>query len=382
MKKLRMGFMVFVSCLFLTACGCTKEDFNVTFDSDGGSNVKSQTVEKGETVTKPENPTKEGFSFSGWYLEDKEYDFDKEVTKNITLTAKWEENASEDENENNEEQEEEKCELTCEDGYELVNEDSADCSCKVVKVSSVSLSKSSLTLVEGDTLTVSATVKPSNAKDKAVTWKSSNEKVATVKKGKITAVSEGTATITATAGGKSSTVKVTVITKDQANLSSALQVLSAKTVSKAGTNLNYSYEGCSIEVSSYTVSSSNNSKTTVESGVVKTLYRTQSSGSISTVYEVTCGDESETKTVKHTIPASTYVYTGVDKGMTYVLNVTGLTEPYTIYIAGTPSKYRESAGGVQTTLVDGEHVKGTTYDMILNSDANTRYTVKANTQND
>ncbi len=92
MRKLKIGILLVVSCLFLTACGCTKEDYKVTFDSNGGSSVSSQTVEKGKTATKPANPTREGYTFGGWYIDinsNNEYNFSTEVTKNITLIAKW-----------------------------------------------------------------------------------------------------------------------------------------------------------------------------------------------------------------------------------------------------------------------------------------------------
>lgn len=95
MRKLKIGILLVVSCLFLTACGCTKEDYKVTFDSNGGSSVSSQTVEKGETAKKPTDPTRDGYTFGGWYIDinsDNEYNFSTKVTKNITLTAKWVEN--------------------------------------------------------------------------------------------------------------------------------------------------------------------------------------------------------------------------------------------------------------------------------------------------
>ena len=84
---------------------------------------------------------------------------------------------------------------------------------KNVKVTGLTLNKSSVTLVVGKTEQITATVSPSNATNKAVTWSSSNAKVATVdSNGKIKAVSKGTATITAKTkdGGKTKTVKVTV----------------------------------------------------------------------------------------------------------------------------------------------------------------------------
>ena len=78
-------------------------------------------------------------------------------------------------------------------------------------VSGVALDKTSAELQVGKTLTLTATVTPDNATDKAVAWTSSNVAVATVAaNGVVTAKAEGTATITATAGGKTATCTVTV----------------------------------------------------------------------------------------------------------------------------------------------------------------------------
>ena len=81
-----------------------------------------------------------------------------------------------------------------------------------VAVTGVKLDKATLSLTVGETDTLTATVEPSNATDKTVTWKSSDETVATVSDGKVTAVAAGKATITATAGDKSATCEVTVST--------------------------------------------------------------------------------------------------------------------------------------------------------------------------
>ena len=81
---------------------------------------------------------------------------------------------------------------------------------KVIPVTSVTLDKAEITLAEGDSQTLTATVKPDNATDKTITWTSSNEGVAKVDGGKVTAVSIGTATITAKAGDKTTTCKVTI----------------------------------------------------------------------------------------------------------------------------------------------------------------------------
>ena len=84
-----------------------------------------------------------------------------------------------------------------------------------VPVSSVSISGSGvsdgkLSLKLGASVQLTATVTPSNATDKTVSWTSSNSSVAKVSDGKVTAVKAGTATITATAGGKTASVVVTV----------------------------------------------------------------------------------------------------------------------------------------------------------------------------
>ena len=82
---------------------------------------------------------------------------------------------------------------------------------EVVEVTSVSLNKTSLTLEIGESETLTATVLPSNATDKSVTWTSSAQSVATVANGTVTAVGSGTATITATtSNGKKATCMVTV----------------------------------------------------------------------------------------------------------------------------------------------------------------------------
>ena len=91
--------------------------------------------------------------------------------------------------------------------------------CSAVPVSSVSLNKTSLTLDIGDTETLSAFVAPEDATNRSVIWTSSNTSVATVDgSGKVTAVSYGTVTITATSVSNASkkatcTVKVTRVTK-------------------------------------------------------------------------------------------------------------------------------------------------------------------------
>ena len=64
----------------------TINQYTITFDTDGGSEVKAITADYGTKVTAPENPTKEGYTFKGWSA-------DVPATmpaENVTLTAKWE----------------------------------------------------------------------------------------------------------------------------------------------------------------------------------------------------------------------------------------------------------------------------------------------------
>ena len=67
------------------------EIYTVTFNV-GGTAPAPQKVENGGKATKPENPTAKGWRFDGWYTDEKctaGYDFDKAVTANTTLYAKW-----------------------------------------------------------------------------------------------------------------------------------------------------------------------------------------------------------------------------------------------------------------------------------------------------
>lgn len=88
---------------------------------------------------------------------------------------------------------------------------------KTVNVTEVSLDNQELTLTEGENETLKATVKPDNATNKKVTWKSDNADIASVdKSGKVTALKAGEATVTVTTedGGKTAICKVTVKSKN------------------------------------------------------------------------------------------------------------------------------------------------------------------------
>ncbi|MBP3251303.1 MAG: Ig-like domain-containing protein [Prevotella sp.] len=99
--------------------------------------------------------------------------------------------------------------VTANDGSDVT----ATCEVTVIQLTTgVSLNKVNATLAVGSTETLTATVYPTDATDKSVTWKTSNEAVATVANGTVTAVAPGTATITVTSSnGSTATCEVTVI---------------------------------------------------------------------------------------------------------------------------------------------------------------------------
>ena len=177
----------------------------------------------------------------------------------------------------------------------------ATCSVKVteqaVSVTTVKLSADKMTVEPGKTATLTATVEPSNATDKSVTWSSSDTSVATVSGGTVTGVKAGTSTITATAGGKSascvvtvsnSTVTVTGITLDKSseNLMVGKKLtLTAKVAPDNASN------------KSVTWKSSDTSIATVDNGVVKGI-----KAGTATI-TATTADQGKTVTCKITVKA-------------------------------------------------------------------------------
>jgi len=98
--------------------------------------------------------------------------------------------------------------------YAMAETKKAQCTVTVkplfIPVTSVTLDRTRMDLPIGSTETLTSTVKPDNATDRSVTWSSSDETVATVSDGKVTAVKLGTATITAKSGDITAKCTVTV----------------------------------------------------------------------------------------------------------------------------------------------------------------------------
>ena len=90
LKKIMLFAIVLSLLLFVTGCG---KSFTATFDADGGTSVSSQEINKNGKVAEPASPTKEGYVFLYWELDGEEYDFNTEVTGDITLIAKYQKNS-------------------------------------------------------------------------------------------------------------------------------------------------------------------------------------------------------------------------------------------------------------------------------------------------
>jgi alpha-L-fucosidase 2 len=86
---------------------------------------------------------------------------------------------------------------------------------KPIPVIEIALDKTTAELVEGESLTIVATVSPDNATDKTVTWSTSDVTIATVdNNGVVKAIKVGKVTITAEAGGLTATCEITVVGKE------------------------------------------------------------------------------------------------------------------------------------------------------------------------
>lgn len=93
-------FALFALALPLALCSCANVSsspsdadgkYLVRFDTDGGTVVQSQTVKRGETAVRPEDPTKAPYLFCGWYKSNlsEEFDFEAPISSNATVKAIW-----------------------------------------------------------------------------------------------------------------------------------------------------------------------------------------------------------------------------------------------------------------------------------------------------
>ena len=97
MKKIGLSFFVLLSVLFLSSCVEEVMEYEVNFETNGGSTVEMITIIGDDAVEMPANPTKEGYEFDGWFWDDGEFvqSFTINSLKNAPLSdmfkvyAKW-----------------------------------------------------------------------------------------------------------------------------------------------------------------------------------------------------------------------------------------------------------------------------------------------------
>ena len=179
MKKLSVLMIALIAC-FMIACSAV--EFKVNFVVDGET-IKTVSTSGTEVISIPENPTKEGYVFDGWYWDKDTWErpftanslLDVPLSSDMNVYCKW--------------------------------------TLETIHVESITLNSTKLTLNIGDVETLTATTLPNNATDSSVTWSSSDSSIVSVENGKVIAHKVGTATITAITvdGGHTATCEVEVI---------------------------------------------------------------------------------------------------------------------------------------------------------------------------
>ena len=93
LDKIIIGGIIVLVVLILY--GIANNGYTVTFDSRGGTDVPSQELMYGDLVEEPDPPTREGYTFAGWYSDENfryQWDMDtNQVSQSMTLYAAWEE---------------------------------------------------------------------------------------------------------------------------------------------------------------------------------------------------------------------------------------------------------------------------------------------------
>ena len=237
------------------------------------------------------------------------------------------------------------------------------------KVTGVSLSPTTLTLDVGASSTLTATITPDNASNKSINWESGNTGVATVDtSGKVTAVAQGTTTITATAAdgsGKSAECSVTV--KEAANVpvesvsldKTSLGLTEGETAQLTATvepedasNKNVTWESSNTNVATV-----NNGEVTAVSAGTATITVTTADGGKTDTCTVTVREEAPDRPVN--IPDTHSIDLIVSDGGEARLSLTNASEGSTITVTATPDEGYE----LDYITVDGERIDGTTFTM-------------------
>ena len=193
-----LGIVIVLLILLFAIKGCSKKEYEITFDTNGGGNISTTKVQKDGKIVKPADPTKDGYIFDGWYYNDELFDFNTKITDDMILEAKW---------------------------------------IKAEAVMGISLDLKELSLKPNSSHTLVVTITPENAQNKKVLWSSSDDDIVTVdENGKLKALKNGKATITVTTedGKYKATCEVTVtsdiVSVTSVTIKGASEVLVGKTI--------------------------------------------------------------------------------------------------------------------------------------------------------
>ena len=198
-----------------------------------------------------------------------------------------------------------------------------------VVATGISLNKTSISILKGNNETLTATITPSNATDKTVTWTSSNTNIATVVNGKVTGVKAGSATITAkTTNGKTANCTVTVTESTVVATGISLNKTSISIVNGSSETLTATITPSNATDKTVTWTSSDSNVATVVNGKV-----TGVKAGTATITAKTSNGKTAKCTV--TVTESTVVVTGISLNKTSISIVNGSSETLTATI--TPS---------------------------------------------
>ncbi len=207
-----LGIIIVICTLLLLKFTEKNIYYQIVFDSAGGQEIEGQIVVKGNKIKEPQEITREGYIFEGWYQNDNKFDFNTSISEDTILVAKWkqkEENIKEEKKDSTKEEKENKTETKNNNNTKNTITPKKEID-NTIKVNKITLNTNNITLKVGETATLFATISPDNATNKNITWRS-NSQIITISNGRITAHEQGEAIVTATIDDQIATCTVKVI---------------------------------------------------------------------------------------------------------------------------------------------------------------------------